>query len=227
MSEKPSHLTAAGVARPVRVAYLIDLADAPVELFEAICAEAYSRWGGRRTVLVPATPNGIDARYDLWLWAHDPDVIYSFVELTDDAVAQIHEGFGPAYLALHRERGLRRERSFRIELPISCLPSLSVLPAFASHFWSLDGRQRNVRLLTKYFDRSESAFLQENFGFVRSSFPMGVAGLSFPHLYSPLSLITAGALADGHSAKEEGAEYLTEEGAILDRWPSGPRVPRS
>jgi hypothetical protein len=46
---------------------------------------------------------------------------------------------------------------------------------------------------------------------------MGGAGLPFPQLYSPLSLITAEALADRRSAKEEGAEYLTDEGAILDR----------
>ena len=41
--------------------------------------------------------------------------------------------------------------------------------------------------------------------------------MPFPQFYSPLSLITAEALADRRSAKEEGAEYLTEEGAILDR----------
>jgi hypothetical protein len=218
MWEKRSQLTAIGTARPVRVAYLIDPGDAPTELFASIVAEAYSRWGGRRTLLVPATVEGIDARYGEWLWAYDPDIVYSFVELTDAAVAAMHEGYGPGYLTLHRERGLpRQERSFRIELPMECLPSLSVLPAFASHRWGFEGPPRNIRIITKYFDQSESALLQENFGFVRTSFPMGGAGMPFPQFYRPLSLITAEAMADGRSAKEEGAEYLTDEGAILER----------
>jgi hypothetical protein len=143
---------------------------------------------------------------------------YIAFELGDAAVEDVHEEYGPAYLTLHRERGLpRTERSFRIELPIACLTSLSVLPAFVSQRWGFEGPPRNVRVLSKYFDRSESPLLQENFGFVRTSFPMGGAGMPFPQLYSPLSLITAEALADGGSAKEENAEYLTDEGAILDR----------
>jgi hypothetical protein len=78
MWEKPSQLTAIGTARPVRVAYIIDPADAPEELFTAIVAEAYSRWGGRHTLIVPGAREGIDPRYAEWLWVYDADVIYSF-----------------------------------------------------------------------------------------------------------------------------------------------------
>jgi hypothetical protein len=37
----------------MRVAYLVELADSPDELLDAIFAEAYGRWGGRRTLIVP------------------------------------------------------------------------------------------------------------------------------------------------------------------------------
>jgi hypothetical protein len=216
--DKSSQLTAVGTARPVRIAYLIDTGDAPAELFDAIIAEAYSRWGGRHTLVVPATADGIDARYDKWLWVYDADVIYSFVGLTDASVAAIHEKYAPGYLTLHGARTVpEQQRNFRIELPIACAPSLSVLPAFRSQRWGFAGPPRNVQVLTKYFDRSESAFLQENFGFVRASFPTGGAGMPFPDLYSPLSLITPQALADPHNAREQGAEYLTDEASILDR----------
>jgi hypothetical protein len=50
MFTKPEQLTSVAVARPLRVAYLIDLDDAPDALFDEINLEAYGRWGGRRTL---------------------------------------------------------------------------------------------------------------------------------------------------------------------------------
>jgi hypothetical protein len=54
MFTKPEQLTSVAVARPMRVAYLIDLDDAPDALFDEINLEAYGRWGGRRTLIAPA-----------------------------------------------------------------------------------------------------------------------------------------------------------------------------
>jgi len=79
MWSKPAQLTALGAARPLRIAYLLDPENCPHELLDAIFREAYGRWGGRRTLLVPATPDGIDERYGDWLWFYDADVIYSYV----------------------------------------------------------------------------------------------------------------------------------------------------
>src|SRR5215472_17346587 len=92
MWAKPNQLTTAGTARPLRVAYLIDTDDCPDQLLDRIFAEAYGRWGGRRTLIIPAKLDGIDDRYTEWLWYYDPDVIYSFVALTDETAAV---GIGP------------------------------------------------------------------------------------------------------------------------------------
>lgn len=102
MWEKPEHLTVAALARPLRIAYLVDLGDCPDALLDAIFAEAYGRWGGRRTLIVPATAQGIDARYADWLGYFDADILYSFVALDDAAVARMHERYGPAHLVKHR-----------------------------------------------------------------------------------------------------------------------------
>src|SRR5262249_41070205 len=64
MWAKPNQLTTAGTARPLRVAYLIDTDDCPDQLLDRIFAEAYGRWGGRRTLIIPAKPDGIDERYN-------------------------------------------------------------------------------------------------------------------------------------------------------------------
>jgi hypothetical protein len=71
MWAKPNQLTTAGIARPLRVAYLIDTDDCPDQLLDRIFAEAYGRWGGRRTLIIPAKPDGIDERYTEWLRSQD------------------------------------------------------------------------------------------------------------------------------------------------------------
>jgi hypothetical protein len=109
-----------GTARPLRVAYLIDLTITNGQLLDAIFAECYGRWGGRRTLIVPATADGIDLQYERWLYFYDADIIYSYVHLNGAAVAGIHERYGPAHLKYHRApigRGDAPPR-YKPELPV-------------------------------------------------------------------------------------------------------------
>lgn len=192
MWTKPEQLTISASARPIRVAYLVDLADCPDPLLDAIFAEAYSRWGGRRTLIVPATIDGIDERYGEWLFYFDADVIYSFVPLSDACVEALHERYAPAHLVRHRDCDADSPagRRFRIDLPLACLSSLSVIPAFMSRSWGFQKAPRDLKILTKLWDRSASPLLQENFGFLSSSFISGDIGSAHPDLYSSCSLIT-------------------------------------
>lgn len=218
MWTKPEQQTVDAVARPIRVAYLVDLAACPDALLNAVFAEAYSRWGGRRTLIVPANTDGIDTRYAEWLLYFDADIIYSFVALNDESVFKLHEQYAPAHLTRHRERGLDSavEREFRIELPLTGLASLSVLPAFLSRSWSFDGPPRNLKLLTRYRVQSESSFLQENFGFLSASFPYGSVGSTHPDLYSVLALVSDENLADRTLRTDEQATLVTSEDQVLE-----------
>ncbi len=76
MAQSFSKLNIRGTARPIRVAYLVTLEECPNELLDEIFDEAYSRWGGRRTLVVPSTETGIDPRYTQWLKLFDPDRQY-------------------------------------------------------------------------------------------------------------------------------------------------------
>src|SRR5438045_9261874 len=96
MWSKPTQ-TCTGTARPLRVAHLVDPSNCTDRVLDAIFAEAYGRWGGRRTLIVPATESGIDSRYEKWLGFYDADIIYSYVALNDEAVAFIHEQYGLAH----------------------------------------------------------------------------------------------------------------------------------
>src|SRR5271156_4744442 len=94
-------LTTTSTSRPLRIAYLVDTDDCPDALLDSIFAEAYGRWGGRRTLIIPSKAEGIDTRYNDWLLYFDADVIYSFVNLSDHAVSAIHEAYCPAILIRH------------------------------------------------------------------------------------------------------------------------------
>src|ERR1700724_1621947 len=117
MWKKPNQLSTVGIARPLRVAYVIDMDECSDQLLDCIFSESYGRWGGRRTLIVPAKPDGLDERYSDWLLYYDADLIYSFVALTDSTVARIHEKYGPAYLTYHAPIGRQAgdDRYFRIE----------------------------------------------------------------------------------------------------------------
>lgn len=207
----------------MRVAYLVDLDDCPDALLDAIFAEAYGRWGGRRTLIVPATADGVDSRYTQWLYYFDPDVVYSFVDLSDAVALALHERYAPAHLIRHRDwrRPTTTERNFQIELPLKGLSSLSVLPMFLSRSSSFDGPPRNIRVLSKYWDRTTAPFLFENFGFLSASFVNGAVGSAYPDLYSTLTLITDAALSDRRLGKDNRATYVTSEDQVLEALGSG------
>lgn len=217
MWSKPTQLTALGTARPVRVAYLIDPANCPHELLDAIFREAYSRWGGRRSLIVPARPDGIDDRYVDWLWFFDADVIYSYVPLSDGVVGRIHEKYGPAHLQRHERLGSTNVTDpgyYRPDLPIATVSSLSTIPTVLTRTWGFLEPITNLELLDKFWDAGQSKFLEENFGFVGTSFQPPVAQ-AHPELFSCLTLITPQSLAAPHLMKPAGNEYVTSEADVL------------
>lgn len=215
--EKPRHRTATATARPIRVAYLVDLAQCHDELLGAVFAECYSRWGGRRSLIVPAAAEGIDPAYDKWLGLFDPDVIYSYVSLSDAAVEAVHERFAPAALVKHRARdaGEDERRRYRVELPISALPSLSVIAAYRSRRWGFEGAPTDVRTFDSYQSEGGASFTEENFGFLSSSFSNVYSVRNFPELYAQITLISQAELDNKHLGKEAHSQYLTSEMDLL------------
>ena len=120
MTTSSNKLTIGATSRPLRVVYLVDADSCPNALLDAIFKEAYGRWGGRRTLIVPAKLDGVDARYREWLWYYDADVFCSFVALTDGAVAAVHERYCPARLG-RRTSGSRP--SIRMRWPGAACPT--------------------------------------------------------------------------------------------------------
>ena len=217
MMDKPRHRTVTATARPIRVAYLVNLAQCHDELLNAVFAECYSRWGGRRSLIVPATEEGIDPDYDKWLGMFDADVFYSYVSLSEGAVEAIHERYAPAVLVKHRalDAKVDERRRYKVELPISGLPSLSVFAAYRSRRWGFDGAPTDVRTFDSYLSETTAPFTEENFGVLSSSYSNVHFVRNFPELYAQITLISQAMLDDKRLGRESHSEYFTDEIALL------------
>ncbi|WP_162931833.1 hypothetical protein [Sulfitobacter sp. D7] len=218
MWEKRTHRTVEGTARPLRVAYLVDLKTCEDLLIDEIIAESFSRWSGRRTPIILASSDGVDPAYVSWLHAFDADIIYSFADLTDDAIALLDEKFAPGILQHHEDRYSDPEgdRRYRIELPIQGLSCLSVLPMFASRRWGFGDKPRDIVSFDKSWDDSEDPFIRENFGFISTSFRNGQLADSAPELFKCLTLISKKALENRQYGKSEHAKYENDPRALLE-----------
>lgn len=88
--------------RPIRIAFLVeDQGDTAntAAMFDAIFADCFSRWGGRFNLIIPTSAeNGPMPDYVPWLRFYDPDIIYSYVELSADLVIKLHEDLSPIVL---------------------------------------------------------------------------------------------------------------------------------
>jgi hypothetical protein len=150
--------------RPIRVVYLVEETEHWQSMLDSIFGESFSRWGGRFSLIVPCSAGVIRPQYLQWLRAHDPDVIYSYVELDDTYVERLHETFYPAFLVKHRFfRNEREAHDFHPRLPVSALHALSVTPLASSG--SALAPSQPVPLIDCHLGFRPSLFMRETFGF--------------------------------------------------------------
>ena len=205
-------------ARPIRVVYLVDdeadEADDSTETLDAIFAECMGRWGGRFSLVVPASSEGPRRDYNEWLEAFDPDIIYSYVPLSGATVLRRHEWLYPSFLIRHEfpkftKENPRHSYDFRPRLPIPGLSVTTLLPRAAAP--GLDG-VTGTRVVDAYGLRSNETAAQDSFGFFTESIgrnfgpPLG----EFGH---PLMIV----------AEEEAQprpRYFREDTETVDNWAS-------
>src|SRR5262249_38486229 len=138
-------------------------------MLEAIVANCHGRWGGRFSLLVPCEEGQIRAVYVPWLKAYDPDIIYSYVDLTDSQVERLHERFYPSFLVRHHfyDDAKHDKHAYRPNLPLAPLTSLSV--SLIAARGNAIAEPQPVTLVDSHPSAPDSAFLQDNFGFYHNS----------------------------------------------------------
>lgn len=151
-------------ARPIRVAFLITDGEHAHLALDAIFAEAMSRWGGRYSLICPCNNGAPRQTYSPWLRAFDPDVIYSYIDLTEAALLRLREDLGPAYLVRHSEplEGISDPHDFRVALPIRSLSSLSTTLQYSKAFPA--SAPQPVRVVDYLPGQAHDRFIDDNFG---------------------------------------------------------------
>lgn len=157
-------------ARPARIAYLIPESPAE-ELLDELVSESLSRWGGRRSPFIPTDGRTILPAYmallDLW----DADIIYSYVQLSDDLEDRLYRLFAPSEIQTHK--GLNENEDEWNSRPdyagnYEFVSSLSLIPLFErrakaenSHF---------PQVTDKDYWGDENRDIDDTFGFISNSF---------------------------------------------------------
>lgn len=91
-------------SRPVKLVYLVPFDDSNEThmILDAVFYEAYTRWAGLYTIIVPYTTQGFMTKeYEVWLDYYDPDFVYSYLDLAPDFVEQIERVCCPISILRH------------------------------------------------------------------------------------------------------------------------------
>ncbi len=120
--------------RPVRVAYIVP--NPPThDLLNVLFNEAMSRWGGRRTPLILSDGAELAPGYWSLLSLWDADIIYSYVNLTDNLHSRLAHRLAPCEVTSHPHDA--RDLRPRLKPTDSLLSSASMVP--------LLGKRRSLR----------------------------------------------------------------------------------
>jgi hypothetical protein len=166
-------------ARPIRVTFLVNKSDDCCKILRAIFRDSYHRWGGRRSLIVPATSGTIDINYLKWMAWYDPDVVYTYAALSQETIRQIDKSCCPAVFLRHRSTREVNDRYWATpDYHIKPIASVSLIPSMTP------ANQPVPKLLSCYPGWDEVEIIADNFGLAGSSNANG--------LYAPITMTPPG-----------------------------------
>jgi hypothetical protein len=203
--------------RPIRVAYLVEKADHWQAMLDAIAAESFARWGGRSTLLVPCDSGIMRSTYHPWLEAFDPDIIYSYVDLDDAAVGQIHEKLGPAFLVRHdfHHRTERDRHAYHPDLPVKPLSVLSVTAIMTRG--DMISAPRPVPIIDINLATPPSPFLQQNFGCYSQSLTPWPMARDMGDFLKPVTFVPQEVQSNPRILPRAEGDVVASEKELVDR----------
>jgi hypothetical protein len=160
-------LNAIAQPRPARIAYLVPESPSHL-LLDALVNESLSRWGGRRTPIIPTDGKSVEPAYWSFLGLWDADIIYSYVPLSEELESRIVHVFAPSEVRVHETKECQDMHDLRPDYRgnFQFLLSLSVLPLFAR--WSQAAGDQLPTLVDKEAGVSPERDLADSFGFASS-----------------------------------------------------------
>jgi hypothetical protein len=150
------------------VAFLTEDGEHADLVLDGIFADCYQRWGGRFSLIVPCTEGRIAPGYWNWLEAYDPDIVYSYIALSEADVLEVHERLSPTTYSFHEQGSRLDVYGFKPSYGFSPLSSLSTIFRLARHS-PLTGEVPRIRIIDSWQTEQPSRFLTDNFGTYRQS----------------------------------------------------------
>lgn len=160
--------------RPVKIVYLVPTDNSPQTHMniDAVFFEAYTRWAGVYTLVIPTNANEfMTDGYEEWLKHYDPDFVYTYVDLDPAFVDKIDRLCCPIAFIKHNiyNRG-DREIEWRSFLPswdhyiqpVSSITNVQSPNGFM-HF-PYEDRPKEPTVFTQYRMEPTNRFLADNFG---------------------------------------------------------------
>lgn len=157
------------IARPVRVAFIIEDGDGVHPLLDAAFSESFGRHGGRQSLVVPVVNGDIPAAYVRWLKIFDPDIAFVVASDNELVAGVLDQNCSPLLIhpvIRHPNEEERRPRGF--QLRDQALTSLSWLPFLKVA--SGGGRARPEVILDCYPNWQDDGLITDNFGTLHDSF---------------------------------------------------------
>lgn len=156
--------------RPVKVAFIVPFVESKIThwILDGIFYEAYSRWGGAKSLIIPFEKDRfIFAQYLDWLEMYDADIVYSYVDLTPEQIYTINKKTLPIEMRLHEVyQSAERWQQFIPRWPhyFSPIRAISAInsPYAKYQDWS-NAIQPNL-YITQHYENDEHRFLPDNFG---------------------------------------------------------------
>ena len=212
------------LARPLRVAFIIEDADGAHHFLDSAFSESFSRHGGRQSLVVPVVGETISTSYLGWLKRYDPDVVFTAVAAAQDSVIELIEKHSnpSTILAIRQDPDEAQYRARGFRLREAGLTSLSWLPFLKVSSGGV--RARPEFILDAYPRWTDDGLVTDNFGTLVMScdrFPLHKA---LSDIVKPLILTPVDAPVDrwrsGISGEEITSGYdvltrLVKSGSVL------------
>lgn len=200
--------------RPVRVAFLVEDSEHAQFMLDAIFADCYARWGGRYSLIVPCWGGRVPSGYWPWLECFDPDIVYSYVRLSEADVLELHERVYPSEYILHKRYESNRfdARAFKPQYDFELLSSASVLFNLSRY---RRGSGQKTQILDAWFTERPSRFFTDNFGTYISSFSSGEIPADASAAASLLTIVSPAAFEDERPGIPRDLNRVDSEAAAM------------
>lgn len=155
-------------SRPMKVVFLVPVKETDLShwVLDAIFHEAYSRWGGARSLIVPFNDEGVlDTSYDHWISVFDPDFVYSYVDLEPDYIQKLNQSSLPIALIRHKVHEPNRWRDYIPDWSpyIKPVGSISTLTSPYNNYPGWSQVPTPHVYVKQYEDNCKARFLPDNF----------------------------------------------------------------